>query len=73
MWLPFLVGDMIHIASNNRKKPRKKFFICDRTRCGDGCSYDCRHTTDLKYALYPDHDDWFMAEDGSFWQRVRKK
>ena len=58
-------------STNKRPEARKRFYVCDRTRC-ENCSYECRHTTDLRYALYPDHDDWVLASDGSMWQQVKK-
>ena len=58
-------------SRNKQPEPRKYFYVCDRTRC-EHCSFDCRHTTDLRYALYPNHDDWVLANDGSMWQQVKK-
>ena len=60
----------ISLTPQRDKKPRKRFYICDRTRC-EHCSDECRHTTDLKYAQYPEHDDFVLARDGSMWQQVK--
>ena len=35
-------------------------YFCNRTRCGDRCSYPvCKHTTDEKYALNPPEKRFF--------------
>lgn len=57
-------------STNKRPEPRKRYYICDRTKCTN-CTIECGHTTDLRYALYPEHDVWVMANDGSMWQKVR--
>ena len=69
--LPFAIAAMKIKSSNKKPEPKKRFYVCDRTRC-ENCSFDCRHTTDLKYALYPEYDSWTMAYDGSMWQRFKK-
>lgn len=58
-------------GTNKKPEARKKFYVCDRTRCAN-CHFDCRHTLDLKYALYPEYDQWRLAADGSIWQEIRK-
>lgn len=58
-------------SSNKPPKPKKKFYVCDRTRC-ENCSFECRHTLDLKYVLYPEYDDWTIDADGAMWQRFKK-
>lgn len=64
----------ISITPQHDMKPIKRFYVCDRTRC-EHCSYECRHTTDLKHALYPDYDSWEYrsTKDGaSMWQVPKK-
>lgn len=75
--LPFSIAmnTRISITPRHISKPVKRYYICDRTRC-ENCSHECRHTTDLKYALYPDHDEWDLhyLKDKTLelWQKVKK-
>ena len=73
---PFVIGDMIHIrTSPDRKRPRKIYYVCNRERCF-GCKTkpsECRHTTQIEFALYDDHDpdEFDCMADGSLWERIR--
>ena len=72
---PLLLA-MIHIrTSPDRKRPRKIFYVCNRERCF-GCKTkpsECRHTTQIEFALYDDHDpdEFDCMADGSLWERIR--
>lgn len=47
----------------------KRFYICDRTRCGDRCSAargECTHTSDIEHARFrsPDYQRrWTYKEE----------
>lgn len=78
-WLPFLIT-MIRIStSKDRKKPRKNYYVCNQQRCFvcKGKQSECRHTTDIRFAKYADHDpDEFDLRfdafgNATFWEKIR--
>lgn len=68
-----MVG-MKRTYESDRKKQRKKFYICNGKRCEHctGRAYDqCHHTTDIRYALYDEHTDFVLGPDGAEWEVIR--
>lgn len=57
-------------GTNKPPEARKRFYICDRTKC-EPCAYDCKFTQDIKHALFPDVDVWVIGSNGTMWQKVR--
>ena len=47
-------------------KPVNVLYICDRKKCGDKCSEECKHTTDYNHAVnkwrIPDISKMFNQE-----------
>ena len=77
---PVLFVAMIKITSTKKKsKAPTRLYVCNRKRC-DNCSDECRHTSDIRFALYDDHPDsgfTFHQTERSggamLWEKARRK
>ena len=70
--------ERIEINGHNKTQPRRRiFYVCNRERCF-GCKTSpiikCRHTTDLAFALYDDHDpnEFDVGNDGNLYERIHR-